>query len=69
MGLPSVLLRTACPNCGRRLRFSALVDVPRERYERVCPGCGTSWVIVREELRARSTEGVRLDKLEWEAST
>lgn len=65
--LPAVTLRTKTPCCGRRVIIQALVDVPRETYDRQCAGCGRPWIVERH-LGAEH-KGVRIDILTWEAAT
>lgn len=60
--LERVTLRSKTPCCGRPVRFAALVDLPREAYERRCR-CGRRWWIDRLVLRVRP--GIRIDSLEW----
>lgn len=61
--LPVLTLGTTYPCCGKVARFRAIDRIPRERYERICHGCGTRWTVTRTFLADR--DGVRLDKLEW----
>jgi MinD superfamily P-loop ATPase len=56
-------LRAETPCCHRPVRFAAVSAVPRERYERVCRGCGACWQI--ERRTGREFEGGRIDLLEW----
>lgn len=62
--LPDITLHTIYPCCGGRARILALVDIPREVYDRRCPRCGKQWCVERRIAVMRY--GARIDILEWE---
>jgi hypothetical protein len=63
--LATVTLRTKTPCCARRVRIVALVDVPHQKYDRTCAGCGRAWIVDRVEGRSFDRR-VRIDVLTWE---
>ena len=63
-GLERLTLATTYPCCGGRCRLVALVALPRETYDRRCPGCGQQWQVDRHCQVAGPK--IRIDVLQWE---
>lgn len=62
-----VLLRVKSPCHHRPLRLVAHAYVWHERYERTCRACGFGWTVERRQIKSEGN--MRLDKLEWAASS
>lgn len=61
--MKTTLLATKYPCCGGPCRIRAIIDVPREVYDRTCSTCGQRWLVDRRT--AKASDLGRIDVLEW----
>lgn len=59
-------VRTEYPCCKGPAIIIALVDVPRERYQRKCSSCLRIWDVRRTVLS--STPDIIVERFEWETT-
>jgi hypothetical protein len=56
-------IKALYPCCGGRAVLHCNKISPRERFDRVCPGCGREFVVDRRT--GKVTDKFRIDFIEW----
>lgn len=60
----TIILRGKYPCCQGKFKIKALIDIPKQIYDRTCSKCNKKWTVTRTFLT--NSKILRMDKLEWE---
>lgn len=60
-----MIINAQYPCCKGQARLKVFPELPKQRYQRICPVCGKVWEVEHRPV-SKSLEGILISIVEWE---